>query len=158
MDEEYKIPAFMDVSTLAAHMCLDNETVLQWVEQGALPQPIIRNGRKRWRWRDVERAMSGDAGEYSRVYFIQAANGYIKIGYTAELSRRFANIAGGIPLAVTLLHDIPGSYDLENDLHRRFAHLRENGEWFRSAPELLQFIDELKSGRKEMPSRIKLVG
>ena len=29
------------------------------------------------------------------------------------------------------------------EFHKRFAHLRQHGEWFTPAPELLEFIKEL---------------
>lgn len=51
----------------------------------------------------------------------------------------------GTPLTVLALIR-PGGRLLEQFLHRRFAVMREHGEWFSPAPELLGFIAELGRG------------
>jgi hypothetical protein len=56
----------------------------------------------------------------------------------------------GCPLPLILLGTINGihqkyvdwSWYREQSLHKRFAHLRQQGEWFRAEPELLQYIKE----------------
>jgi predicted site-specific integrase-resolvase len=53
-------PPYQDVSTLAKHLCLHPDTVEVWVKMGRLPPPAIKGGGKRlWRWKDVEAALSG---------------------------------------------------------------------------------------------------
>ncbi|MGW5609790.1 hypothetical protein ACWEWI_27635 [Streptomyces sp. NPDC003753] len=63
----------------------------------------------------------------------------IKIGTTTQLRKRMRAIPA-VPLAVE-----PGDVVREAQLHRRFAELRQNGEWFRPAAELVVYINELRA-------------
>jgi hypothetical protein len=85
-------------------------------------------------------------GIESVVYFVRMGD-LIKIGTTTNLHSRISS------LSLTMSHVLAterGSYSREGDLHRRFASLREHGEWFRAEPELLDYIKSLKplAGRK----------
>jgi hypothetical protein len=74
------------------------------------------------------------------VYFLEATDGMIKIGYTTSLSRRIAEleIEHG-PLKV--LGWICGDEKREAELHTRFKNWRlGKAEWFLPNPELDQFI------------------
>jgi hypothetical protein len=137
-----KPPYYVDLATMAACLSLDEATALEWVADGILPRPIKRNGQDQWIWRAVDRAMTGD--DTRSVYFVEA-NGFIKIGFTADMERRMCALASSSPHPTTLLHRMPGTRDHEIDLHRQFAHLRVRGEWFRSDPELLEFIEGLRA-------------
>lgn len=77
------------------------------------------------------------------TYFIQGPdNGLVKIGRTRGTPDiRFLAIQTVCPVPLAKLGVIPGA-TAERDLHRRFAHLREHGEWFRPEPDLLAFIAE----------------
>lgn len=83
----------------------------------------------------------------SWVYFIQSENKDIKIGYAGNPRSRLADMqtAHGRPL--TLLGAVPGDMTMEKGLHKRFAHLRMMGEWFRPDPELLFFIEGICYGQ-----------
>jgi hypothetical protein len=80
------------------------------------------------------------------VYFIRFGN-RVKIGFSTQPQVRLGNIPHDEVLAV-----IPGTLADERALHRRFAHLREMlpgkgegpREWFRIAPDLVQYIAEAK--------------
>lgn len=77
------------------------------------------------------------------VYFIQASNGYIKIGVAESPAHRLRTLRGMSPLPLRLILVLPGrGADGESELHGRFAEHRAHGEWFRPAPELLDFIQE----------------
>ena len=80
------------------------------------------------------------------VYFLASkGSGYIKIGFSSQLSRRIDEIKGSSPEPLELLHTIPdASLDIESTLHNKFQHLRTGGEWFEGSQELLQYIDSLK--------------
>ena len=69
------------------------------------------------------------------VYFLRC-QGFIKIGSAGDARSRHKAVQTVSPFDVELLCAIPGDEKLERDLHRKFGHLRERGEWFRSAPEL----------------------
>lgn len=71
------------------------------------------------------------------VYFIRNGN-RIKIGTTTDLYQRIRRLALRADDVVLLL---PGSREVERDMHRRFTSLRVgNTEWFRDAPPLSNFI------------------
>lgn len=81
------------------------------------------------------------------VYFIRAeGSDAIKIGFTTDLKRRIRNLECASGRKVTLLHAMPGTYDDERSLHRRFKAARLDGEWFEAVPELLLCIDHLRKG------------
>lgn len=72
----------------------------------------------------------------SVVYYGQQGE-RIKIGTSTQVDERCRE------LKVTLLATEPGSYAEEAERHKRFAHLRIKGEWFRPGPDLLAHIATL---------------
>lgn len=143
MTDEPQIPPWQDMKTLCWHICMTEEEVWRMVETGELPKPERTKPKNLWRWSQVDRMLMGGADSRHRVYFIEM-NEFIKIGYSSNLERRIENLALGHPYEIRLLHDIEGSFDLETDLHRRFAHIHVRGEWFRKEQELLDYIEILK--------------
>ncbi|NYF16702.1 hypothetical protein HDC37_001527 [Microbacterium sp. AK009] len=71
------------------------------------------------------------------VYYLGYAE-RVKIGTTREPRARLRAIRHDELLAFE-----PGDRTVERSRHRLFAHLREGGEWFTSAPELLAHIGAL---------------
>jgi hypothetical protein len=113
-----------------------------------------RKGQRRWserQWRDDEKAKSEkNRKEQIRhkkpeelTYFMQGRlTGLIKIGrskYTAEFRRDCLQV--GSPDILVILKTVLG--EKEPEYHKKFAHLRQHGEWFTPAPELLEFIKSL---------------
>jgi hypothetical protein len=98
------------------------------------------------RYRTIERVRqaavddkTSQGGEF--VYFVSSEDGRIKIGTSANVEKRMTALQTSSAVKLTLLLTIPGSTDLETELHRRFTHLRESGEWFTAAPELRFFVE-----------------
>lgn len=80
------------------------------------------------------------------VYFMRSiADGFIKIGFAANLNARMAVARTDQSHGVELLALEGGSRDKERDLHLRFQLLRvrPHGEWFRPGPDLLAYIAEV---------------
>lgn len=78
----------------------------------------------------------------SVVYFVRVGD-RIKIGTTVNLKNRLRALTlSEKNVAATQ----PGSRHEEADLHWRFRHLRLEGEWFRAAPELLEYIATMEQG------------
>lgn len=67
------------------------------------------------------------------VYFVRYRD-RVKIGYSIQPKARIQQHPVDEVLAI-----VPGEPIDEKRAHAAFAHLRENGEWFRAEPELLDF-------------------
>jgi hypothetical protein len=74
------------------------------------------------------------------IYFIQDADGLIKIGTTIRLSQRLKQLNSERKQELKVLGVVDGSYADEAVLHLRFAHSRVLGEWFQPTDELNDFI------------------
>ncbi|NIA72299.1 hypothetical protein HBA54_27285 [Pelagibius litoralis] len=76
------------------------------------------------------------------VYFAQAGDaGPIKIGFASDVEKRLAGLQTGNPEPIRLLNIVPdGTRSLEARIHAKFGEHRLRGEWFRPAPEVLEFV------------------
>ena len=91
----------------------------------------------------------------SGVYFVRCGD-LVKIGTSNDVYQRMSSIRTMTPLPLELLAIGAGSRAEEADLHARFAHLRQHGEWFTAAPELLAFIAQIPSvAMEEVPGEAK---
>lgn len=85
------------------------------------------------------------------IYFIRKGEaGPIKIGYTASAdpSKRMRQLQTGQEDRLILLGSIDGTIDDEQSLHKEFAYYRLEGEWFRSASELVKTVQYLIEEKK----------
>lgn len=76
-------------------------------------------------------------GVWGHTYFIRRDD-RIKIGHTAIPAVRFRHFG-----VVDVLAVVPNTLISEGEAHRRFAHLRIAGEWFRDDPEIRILAAEL---------------
>jgi hypothetical protein len=53
-------PPFMDLATLALHICAGQSTIENWVSLGTFPAPKKVNGKRLWEWKEVERHLRRD--------------------------------------------------------------------------------------------------
>ncbi|MEW9855948.1 GIY-YIG nuclease family protein [Novosphingobium sp. M1R2S20] len=81
----------------------------------------------------------------SRVYFIQAASGPIKIGVSGNPQSRLKNLQVGSAEKLTLLATVPGGRFTEEQIHQRLIAHRLHGEWFSPHAEVLRVIDRLST-------------
>lgn len=94
------------------------------------------------------------------VYFISAEERTrfpIKIGRstTRSIGRRLGSMQTGMPYRLNFLMVIEAPPEAELKIHRAFAHLRLEGEWFKPARDLMQFIHGLE---QEEPAWRTLTG
>lgn len=76
------------------------------------------------------------------LYFIEReSDKYIKIGITINLHNRLSQLIREYG-NMTVLGWIAGYLELEGELHWKFRHLREDGEFFRPEQDLLDYIAE----------------
>lgn len=80
------------------------------------------------------------------VYFLQEQSGdrLVKIGTTTgNPYGRMASLQTGNGRKLGLLVAVPGGRDEEDQLHKKFATERQEGEWFTPSKRLLNFVDGL---------------
>lgn len=82
------------------------------------------------------------------VYYVRRPDGAIKIGTTWNLKTRMQAFRNVSPAELLASHS--GGQIAEAALHRRFRHLRLDGEWFKPDPDLLAHIEHVigTSGRR----------
>lgn len=86
-----------------------------------------------------------DQDEQGGVYFLETGDGqFIKIGYSVNVAKRMTDLDHSVPgPRLRPLGFFPASRATEAWLHRKFARLRDKGEWFQSTPEIRQFVENL---------------
>lgn len=77
------------------------------------------------------------------VYFVRSGDsGPIKIGHSTGLKNRFETLRTTVP-NLEILAVLPDEgRAAEKRLHRQFAHIKVDREWFRADTELLEWIDQ----------------
>lgn len=70
------------------------------------------------------------------VYFIQAAAGPVKIGFSLRPLGRLPALQIGTADTLTMLRVIEGDLATEAEMHARFADLHIRGEWFHYHPDM----------------------
>lgn len=83
------------------------------------------------------------------VYFVRSGN-LIKIGTSTNVNARLAALRTMSALPLELMAVAEGGYTEEGAVHQRFASLRQHGEWFTAAPELLAFVAEIAEHRARL--------
>jgi hypothetical protein len=82
------------------------------------------------------------------VYFV-ATKAAIKIGYTADFSKRKASLQTGNSEKLTLIAILTGvERSTEKALHNAFYMCHIHGEWFRPTKRLLRFADMINQGSR----------
>lgn len=66
----------------------------------------------------------------------------IKIGVARRPQQRCKALSTGNATKLTMLGYFPGGFDLEKQLHQRFASSRGKGEWFKPSPDLIEYLNE----------------
>jgi len=121
---------------------------LEYIEEALVVMGIDTN-RMEWSIRKCQPLASPPFASTARekpkplVYFIEGA-GKIKIGVAQFPESRLETLQANSPVTLRMLATYKGGYELENKLHRRFAHLRQHGEWFNAGQELLDYMEELR--------------
>ena len=92
--------------------------------------------------------------ETSHVYFIAAKEmPIVKIGVALDPDKRLRELQVGCPLRLTMLAFVEGGRGDEIALHKRFAHLRTIGEWFRLDGALAAYVASLSGNIREHHQR-----
>lgn len=137
--------------------------------QALLQRPVRRKGDAHvWAINVIEAIRNGEPAESVRVplreYLVELLNGehrsgrsigtvyfvadgeLVKIGWTKKTAaERMVNLQSGNPRPLVLVATMPGNLAVEEALHDHFADFRVTGEWFRTEPLLVEFMDALNA-------------
>lgn len=81
-----------------------------------------------------------------QIYFIEAVGlGLIKIGITADATKRITGMRTDSPADLRALLVVSGTARQEGAIHCLFSEDNHRNEWFRASDALLGFIEELKA-------------
>lgn len=81
------------------------------------------------------------------VYVIRADNGFCKIGYTKDVIKRLNQLETASPCELELIIVIKAEdmYELEKELHARYADRQKKGEWFALTEPDIKYLKGLES-------------
>jgi hypothetical protein len=113
-------PAPEQLTVMAQECALLTGNLRAWQASGKMPKP-----------RAVQIGM---------IYFLANAEGFIKIGFSADLKSRLVALQVGSTSEQRLLGMLTASNRMEGELKHRFRRLRVRGEWHRPEKVLLDFI------------------
>lgn len=126
---------------LLAQKKLTIDAVLHFVRTWADPEARVVTPGKR----TINLSKEG-AGTPAYVYFILNQDSKaVKIGFAKDVQKRLATLQTSSPGHLELLGSIKTesprtAMSMEESLHRKFADLHINGEWFRVDAVLLEYI------------------
>jgi hypothetical protein len=129
-------------------------------EQGKARQELFKEQIRLQGELEKARVDAAEAAESARsvVYYAQrASDGLIKIGTSRRIVGRLVALKGEHgSLQLLALHS--GTHKEEHELHRKFAALRVEGEWFRPDLPLIDHIVWVRAGdlylSKDLPERV----
>lgn len=131
---------------LSVQKCLTLEAVCAWIRTWASPDAKIITPGNRTISLEGEPIAKGSAFVY---FVLNADSNAIKIGKAEDLDKRLKSLQTVSPVQLQLLKAIQvtsgkEAAQLESSLHRKFAHLRLTGEWFKAEKELLGYIGDVQ--------------
>jgi hypothetical protein len=111
-----------------------------WIVQGKPGQYELTGPDRKVLW------LRNDQQQTSTYVIEAVGTGTVKIGKSTNVGARMATLQTSTPSELRLVAVLKG--DIENNLHRRFAAHRLNGEWFRFDDEIKSAIESIeKAGR-----------
>lgn len=88
------------------------------------------------------------------VYFVQAGDGAIKIGYSDNPRRRLSDLQVSSPEQLTLLGATPGTYLTESAFHWYLRKFALRGEWFKPEPFVFETITKAMKEERSYTRKI----
>jgi Meiotically up-regulated gene 113 len=116
-----------------------------------LPKELQREHEESLRQAAEARRLAAEAR--SIVYYLQRADGLIKIGFSTSYPTRLKSLRVEYG-ELRLLLAYAGSRKEEAEAHNRFAAAHVMGEWFRPSLPLLLEIQRLRRGRDRWLNRL----
>lgn len=84
----------------------------------------------------------------SFIYFVRpvGAPGPVKIGCSESPEKRLETLMTWSPMPLEIAATVPGSFDLERNIHQCFADLYSHREWFFADDRITTVIERLRAG------------
>lgn len=89
------------------------------------------------------------------VYFIDSADGFVKIGVSGAPSQRLVGLQISTPHVCTIRGCFEGSFELEHKLHKHLRGVHVRGEWFRAGADVDAAFDSLSRKMPMLPCEPK---
>lgn len=105
----------------------------------------LRDSQQQGAFRNRMATIKGESLPSGSIYVLaDGAHERFKIGFTANsVSNRVRQIETASGLKLDLLTFFDGSAEEERAIHKQFAKLREEGEWFRAHSDLTDWINSV---------------
>lgn len=87
------------------------------------------------------------------VYLIEGPGGY-KIGYSANIAKRIAQLNTAFSESCKLIAMAPGDTSVERKLHHKHRFKRLNREWFAQSPNIVKDFRELEGSYVFLPGHM----
>jgi hypothetical protein len=129
---------------------LDERTFCDAVELAAVKMVFDRNKVAHFRVADLDRVRNAvarlPAKRQRYVYVVRSGKaGAFKIGIAWDVERRLCGLQTTSPRQLRLIHHEAGGGKVERAAHKALAAHRLKGEWFRPHPEVLAFVEKVKT-------------
>lgn len=82
------------------------------------------------------------------VYFIGAASGPVKIGFSGNVRNRLSKLQIGHPYRLRILAYIDGTKESEREYHHLFSDQRIRGEWYQRTPDIIAEIARIRDCKR----------
>lgn len=166
---------YVDADAVCKALSMGVKSLMRMIDAGEFPRPFsFSRNIKRWHVDDIRcfiwlhfqmkprmgrpdhEAMNRavqvakdrrDEGD-GFVYFIRGGE-FIKIGYAKNVQNRIAGLQTNCPYELKLVYSMPGTFQTEVGLHRRFKAHATSGEWFRWCDEIAEFIESMRSAGEQ---------
>jgi hypothetical protein len=167
------------VSEVAGHLRVKPNVVRHACDKGRLK--AVKNERGEWQIDDVDVAVFLEScrqpvpppmpaippgvapdhlprpilGVKAWIYFVRAgAAGPVKIGFSLKpVAARIKTLQIAHHEELRVIGRMRGTFEDEQSLHRRFAHLHIRGEWFRPENDLLAYVATVEAHRRRQYDR-----
>lgn len=114
-----------------------------FVERGAIARPRVIGKHRVWDILDLNLNTDLSPATVGSVYVV-GFDRYVKIGFSANVDVRIAQIQQGLPVPLTVYATFNNTTRRDEiSLHHQFSAHRVMGEWFKVAGHLEDWIEEL---------------
>jgi hypothetical protein len=104
---------------------------------------------------ELAAAIAASSREWHTYMILAEKTKLVKIGHARDVAKRLEGLRAVNADSLRLLCVVP---ETEKELHKRFAHLRTHGEWFKYHNDIRWFVEHRSSreNHQELPAQSEL--